>query len=124
MTAQPMTVQPTDDVAVALRGVRFSYGNGATWALDGVDLTVRAGERVCIVGPNGSGKSTLSRIVAGLAAPDAGTVTVLGDGGFADEEIIAWLHEADDTLQGGSAIASLREGNKTEVRRRAQERAM
>ncbi|MFR3302085.1 MAG: energy-coupling factor transporter ATPase [Bifidobacterium pullorum] len=74
-----MTAQPTDDVAVALRGVRFSYGNGATWALDGVDLTVRAGERVCIVGPNGSGKSTLSRIVAGLAAPDAGTVTVLGE---------------------------------------------
>ena len=79
MTARPMTAQPTDDVAVALRGVRFSYGNGATWALDGVDLTVGAGERVCIVGPNGSGKSTLSRIVAGLAAPDAGTVTVLGE---------------------------------------------
>lgn len=74
-----MTAQPTDDVAVALRGVRFSYDNGVTWALDGVDLTVRAGERVCIVGPNGSGKSTLSRIVAGLAAPDAGTVTVLGE---------------------------------------------
>ena len=74
-----MTAQPTDDVAVALRGVRFSYDNGATWALDGVDLTVRAGERVCIVGPNGSGKTTLSRIVAGLAAPDAGTVTVLGE---------------------------------------------
>lgn len=74
-----MTAQPTDDVAVALRGVRFSYDNGVTWALDGVDLTVRAGERACIVGPNGSGKSTLSRIVAGLAAPDAGTVTVLGE---------------------------------------------
>ena len=43
MTAQPMTAQPTDDVAVALRGVRFSYDNGVTWALDGVDLTVRAG---------------------------------------------------------------------------------
>lgn len=74
-----MTAQPTDNVAVALRGVRFSYDNGATWALDGVDLSVRAGERVCIVGPNGSGKSTLSRIVAGLAAPDAGTVTVLSE---------------------------------------------
>lgn len=53
-----------------------------------------------------------------------GTVTVLGDGGLGDEEIITWLHEADDTLQGGSAIASLREGNKTEVRRRAQETAL
>lgn len=52
-----------------------------------------------------------------------GTITVLADGGFGDEEIITWLHEADDSLQGGSAIASLREGNKTEVRRRAQEMA-
>lgn len=52
-----------------------------------------------------------------------GTITVLSDGGYRDEEIIAWLHEADDSLQGGSAIASLREGNKTEVRRRAQEMA-
>lgn len=50
-----------------------------------------------------------------------GTVTVLADGGFSDEEIIVWLHEPDDTLEGGSAIASLRAGAKTEVRRRAQE---
>jgi len=52
-----------------------------------------------------------------------GTITVLADGGYRDEEIIGWLHEADESLQGGSAIASLREGNKTEVRRRAQETA-
>jgi hypothetical protein len=50
-----------------------------------------------------------------------GTVTVLADSGFSDEEIIAWLHQPDDTLIGGSAIASLRSGSKTEVRRRAQE---
>ncbi len=52
-----------------------------------------------------------------------GTITVLADGGYGDEEIIAWLHEPDETLQGGSAIASLRQGSKTEVRRRAQETA-
>lgn len=52
-----------------------------------------------------------------------GTITVLADGGFRDDEIIAWLHQPDESLQGGSAIASLREGNKTEVRRRAQEMA-
>lgn len=52
-----------------------------------------------------------------------GTITVLSDGGYSDEAIIDWLHEADDSLQGGSAIASLRVGNKTEVRRRAQEMA-
>lgn len=52
-----------------------------------------------------------------------GTVTVLSDNGLADEEIIEWLHAPDDTLAGGSAIASLRAGNKSEVRRRAQEQA-
>lgn len=65
--------------AVELHDVRFSYDGGATWALDGVDLTVRPGERVCVVGSNGSGKSTLSRVIAGLAAPDAGDVILLGE---------------------------------------------
>lgn len=50
-----------------------------------------------------------------------GTVTVLSDNGLTDDEIIDWLHTPDETLQGGSPIASLRSGNKTEVRRRAQE---
>lgn len=59
----------------------------------------------------------------GPVVPLRGTITVLADGGYRDEEIIAWLHEADDSLQGGSAIASLRAGNKAEVRRRAQEMA-
>lgn len=52
-----------------------------------------------------------------------GTVSVLSDNGLRDDEIIEWLHAPDDTLAGGSAIASLRTGNKTEVRRRAQEQA-
>lgn len=52
-----------------------------------------------------------------------GTITVLADNGLSDEEIIDWLHTPDDTLTGGSAIASLHEGAKTEVRRRAQEQA-
>lgn len=50
-----------------------------------------------------------------------GTVTVLCDGGFSDAEIVDWLHQPDGTLTGGSAVASLRAGAKTEVRRRAQE---
>ncbi len=52
-----------------------------------------------------------------------GTITVLTDGGLSDAEIIDWLHAPDDTLEGGSAIASLHAGAKTEVRRRAQEHA-
>ena len=45
---------------------------GGTPLLDGVELAVSAGERVCLVGRNGSGKSTLLKIAAGLIEPDRG----------------------------------------------------
>ncbi|WP_256841852.1 Rv2175c family DNA-binding protein [Ornithinimicrobium cryptoxanthini] len=60
----------------------------------------------------------------GPVFPLRGTIIVLADGGYRDDEIIRWLLTSDDTLQGGSAIASLRDGSKTEVRRRAQEMAL
>jgi ATPase subunit of ABC transporter with duplicated ATPase domains len=46
---------------------------GGTPLLDGVELSVSAGEKVCLVGRNGSGKSTLLKIAAGLVEPDGGT---------------------------------------------------
>ena len=45
---------------------------GGTPLLEGVELSVSAGERVCLVGRNGSGKSTLLKIDAGLVEPDSG----------------------------------------------------
>ena len=62
----------TNAPIITLRDVRFTYDGGATWALDGVSLDIRRGERICLAGPNGSGKSTLSRVIAGLVAPDEG----------------------------------------------------
>ncbi|MBX6322156.1 MAG: ABC transporter ATP-binding protein [Rhodospirillaceae bacterium] len=47
-------------------------------ALDRVSLSIADGERVGIIGPNGAGKTTLLHLVAGLAAPTAGTVEVAG----------------------------------------------
>ena len=70
--------------AAELKNIRFSYDRGNSWALDGVSLTVRAGERICLVGPNGSGKSTFARLIAGLAAPDGGDITLLGHRAYAD----------------------------------------
>ncbi|NJC22073.1 hypothetical protein BJ994_001149 [Arthrobacter pigmenti] len=48
-----------------------------------------------------------------------GTIAVLGDSGFTDEEIIRWLYTEDDSLP-GRPIDALKEGRKTEIRRRAQ----
>jgi ABC-2 type transport system ATP-binding protein len=51
---------------------------GSTWALRDCTLAVPSGHVVALVGPNGAGKSTLLSLTAGLAAPSAGRVTVLG----------------------------------------------
>jgi ABC-2 type transport system ATP-binding protein len=51
---------------------------GATWALRGCSLSIPAGHVAALVGPNGAGKSTLLNLAVGLAAPSAGSVTVLG----------------------------------------------
>jgi ABC-2 type transport system ATP-binding protein len=53
---------------------------GAITALDGVSLDIAPGEFFGLLGPNGAGKSTFMSLVAGLRAPDAGTLTVAGSG--------------------------------------------
>ncbi|MFE9776036.1 ABC transporter ATP-binding protein [Streptomyces sp. NPDC005931] len=62
---------------IDVTGVRYAYDGGGE-VLRGVDLTVTPGERLAVVGPSGAGKTTLSRLLAGVDAPGAGTVTVGG----------------------------------------------
>ncbi|MGB3410057.1 MAG: ABC-F family ATP-binding cassette domain-containing protein [Microthrixaceae bacterium] len=57
-----------------LRARALSLALGDSTVLDGVDLSVSPGWRIGLVGPNGVGKSTLLRVLAGLAAPDEGSV--------------------------------------------------
>ncbi|GAB6043677.1 ABC transporter transmembrane domain-containing protein [Endothiovibrio diazotrophicus] len=58
---------------ITLEGLSFSY-DGATPALAGIDLTIRAGEKVAFVGPSGCGKSTLQSLLMRLYAPGAGRI--------------------------------------------------
>jgi ATP-binding cassette subfamily F protein uup len=54
-----------------LQDIHVTFGNTAL--LDGAELSVGAGERLCVVGRNGSGKSTLLKIAAGMIEPDGGS---------------------------------------------------
>ncbi|MEE9348190.1 MAG: ATP-binding cassette domain-containing protein, partial [Robiginitomaculum sp.] len=55
---------------LTLKNIHLTFGS--TPLLEGADLVIGAGERVCLVGRNGSGKSTLLKIAAGLIEPDDG----------------------------------------------------
>ena len=68
---------------VALDGVSHAYSarggsTGGTLAVDGLTISVEAGEFVAVVGPSGCGKSTLMKLATGLQFPFKGTVQVAG----------------------------------------------
>ncbi len=56
----------------------FATGDGPVFALQDIDLAVRAGEFVSFIGPSGCGKTTLLRVIADLEKPTGGTITVNG----------------------------------------------
>lgn len=78
--------------SLTIEGVDAAYG--AVRVLDGVSLTVRAGETVALLGTNGNGKSTLMKCVMGIVSPRVGRIEVEIDGethnlvGLATEQIV------------------------------------
>jgi sulfate transport system ATP-binding protein len=64
-------------MSIEVRNLTKMFGRYA--ALRDVSFTVNSGELVALLGPSGSGKTTLLRVIAGLEAPDAGTVHFDGD---------------------------------------------
>jgi ABC-2 type transport system ATP-binding protein len=80
--------------ALQVRGLTKRFDRPA---VDGLDLTVRAGEFYTLLGPNGAGKTTTLRMVAGLLMPDAGSISVFGTDALADpvsaKQIIAWVSD-------------------------------
>ncbi|MDR5701169.1 ABC transporter ATP-binding protein [Agromyces aerolatus] len=82
MTDAPAEVRPTTTAvaAVEVRGVDkvFETRSGEVRALEGIDVTVAAGEFVSLIGPSGCGKSTLMRLIADLDEPSTGEISVFG----------------------------------------------
>jgi len=77
---------------IEAKGLKRYYRRGSETvkALDGVDLTIRAGEMVSILGPSGSGKTTLINLVSGLDAPTGGTLRIGGKeaGGLSEDQLV------------------------------------
>jgi ATP-binding cassette subfamily B protein RaxB len=68
------SLEPT----VAIRNLRFKYAEHEAYVLDGVDLTIAAGESVAIVGSSGCGKTTLLHVMLGVLPATAGEVLIGG----------------------------------------------
>ncbi len=89
------------DVAVAasvrLHAVTKRFPRGVL-ALDGIDLSIRPGEFVCVVGASGCGKSTLLNLVSGLDQPTTGDVEVTGRAAlmFQEAALFPWLSTLDN----------------------------
>jgi len=71
-------VNPPASPTVSVRDLRYRWSARESDVLDIAELTVAGGERVFVEGPSGSGKTTLLNLLAGIATPTKGTVSVLG----------------------------------------------
>jgi ATP-binding cassette subfamily C protein LapB len=65
-------------VTLKLEDVTFSYPEAPVAALDRINLTIKPGERICLIGRVASGKSTLGRLICGLYQPSDGAFLVNG----------------------------------------------
>jgi ATP-binding cassette subfamily C protein len=63
---------------MSVRDLTFAYGSGATPVVDGLDLDLPGGTHLAVVGPSGVGKSTFANLLAGLLAPERGTIWLGG----------------------------------------------
>ena len=80
------------NIVIEARGLKRYYRRGSETvkALDGVDISIRAGEIVSILGPSGSGKTTLINLLSCLDAPTGGTLVVAGKSvaGLPEEKLV------------------------------------
>lgn len=69
---------PQPPAVLAAQGLSFRHHAREPTVLDGVTVTLHAGELVALVGPNGAGKSTLLKLLAGVLPPSAGSLALRG----------------------------------------------
>lgn len=66
------------DSSITLNNVTFSYENSDSNAIDGINLSIKAGEHIALVGPSGSGKTTLASLIARFWDVKSGNIKIGG----------------------------------------------
>jgi lipoprotein-releasing system ATP-binding protein len=81
VVSETHNITGASDAMITVAGLckRFETDEGTIEVLRGIDLKVRAGERIAIVGASGAGKSTFMHLLGGLDRPSAGSVRFEGD---------------------------------------------
>lgn len=105
--------------SLELRAVSFRYDEGLSLALDGISLSISAGQRLAIVGAVGSGKSSLVKLAAGILRPDSGVVLVngrpLADYAMADYRRLTGYIPQEATLFSESVADNVRFGRNLDI---------
>jgi len=92
--ARPLVVTRGE---IAFQDVRFAYKHGGRQVIDGLDLTIRPGERIGLIGRSGAGKSTLVNLLLRLADVDGGRILIDG------QDI---RHVTQDSLRGAIGMVT------------------
>jgi NitT/TauT family transport system ATP-binding protein len=110
-------------------GMSFAHGGGRQQVLQDVDLRIEEGAIASLIGPSGCGKSTLLKLIAGLAEPSAGRISVAGlpPQQATQRRIIGLIFQEANLLPWKSALDNaaflLEVADKSVTRRAARERA-
>lgn len=91
---------------IVLKNIKFRYAEGEPYILNGIDLTIPAGQSLALVGPSGCGKTTLCKIILGLLEPTEGEILFSGIAvkrlGINDYRKLVGTVMQDDVLLAGS----------------------
>ncbi|MEV7860173.1 ABC-F family ATP-binding cassette domain-containing protein [Streptomyces hirsutus] len=107
VTPEALSVPVAAGGSAHLRAEGITVTRGSRRVLNGVTVTVSARSRIAVVGENGRGKTTLLHVLAGLLAPDEGSVHRAGTTGLARQELSARDGETVGTLTSETLAPSL-----------------
>jgi ATP-binding cassette subfamily B protein RaxB len=93
-----------------VKNLRFRYAEQEPWVLNGINMTINAGESVAIIGPSGCGKTTLLNVLLGILPPSEGDVLV-GDVSLKQAGVDVLRHMVGTVLQDDVLFAGSIEEN-------------